>query len=171
MTPDDTKVQYRLSGRLAEWLTSRMERAGVHDSPNAQARAELALWQATLDAELGRIQFTLNELRCIADVLADRRLLLSVSATVGAVYGRVYLAVRREQVDAGTTWVKRWNLDGHALLEKLIELGPAADHAVYDAVSRYLDARGTRYAPPTVEDFAKFGLAVTPILAGEATGG
>lgn len=165
MVIQDTKIQYRLTAgsALQARLLDRTDRFGTGDGVNAHARAELALWYGVLNAELARLSFTLKELLCIADIMKDAptvAMLTNADAfvSVGYVYGKAYRAIRQARVDAGTYWVPRWDLDGHKLLEKLGALGPAADHALLDAISRFIAAPGEASA----EGFAKVGLNAAP---------
>ena len=128
-------------------------------SIHQQARAELGLWHAVLDAELRRIRLTGAELACVADVAAGSLLQPAVSLHAGTVYAQCYDAFRltREYDPAGiSSYGAKHGIDEQDLLDRLGALGPAADHALADAISRWwagdLDA--------TAEGFAAVGLRV-----------
>jgi len=155
---NDNRVQVRLDDTAAAWLAGRAAR--MHGgSTHQQARAELGLWHAVLDAELRRIRLTGAELACVADVAGGSLIRPVVSAGIGAVYAQCYDAFRvaREHDPARiSSYGAKHGIGEQDLLDRLGALGPAADHALADAISRWwagdLDA--------TAEGFAAVGLRV-----------
>lgn len=171
---DDGRVQFR-DVELAGWLRDRAkrmpftrDRRSTDGSPvNGQAKAELTLWRMALEAELGRIRITLAQASCIADVLNVGVLEAALGAPLGLAYAECYDAFRFARTgpapDVSSYGAKWGPEDGdpakweQELLELLGALGPAADFALRDAISRWWKSDGE----PTVEGFAAVGLRVT----------
>lgn len=156
-TPADGRVQVRLDDATAAWLAGRTARSQL-GSPHQQARAELALLSDILAAELHGIRLTLEQASCIADV-AGGSLLQPSAMRPGRVFAECYDAFRiaRAHDPAGiSSYGKKHGVDEDELLEYLGSLGPAADHALADAVSRWW--AGEHDA--TAEGFAAAGLLV-----------
>lgn len=126
--PAPTSV--RLGDDLVAWLDGRAARAETGAGTGARARAELRLWQDVLAAELGRQIWTLGEIGLVADVLSGSML----PDRVGAV---VALQVLDGCSGLDNVHGQRWGVDEDALLGRLRRLGPAADLALLDAVSRW----------------------------------
>jgi hypothetical protein len=153
----DGRVQVRLDDATAAWLASRAERAAT-GSPHRQARAELALLDMLLAAELRGLRLTLPEARCVADVVAGSLLQTSVMRP-GRVYAECFDAFRiaRDRDPAGiSSYGEKHGIDEGRLLTYLGGLGPAADHALADAVSRWWAGD----CDDTPEGFAAVGLQV-----------
>ncbi len=158
MTTDtaDNRVQVRLSDAMASWLEDRAARMTAGNR-HQQARAELNLWRATLAAELRRIRLTLGQAACIADVIGGSPIRPAVGLSVGSVYAQCYDAFRLARTGpAGdvSSYGAKHGIEEGALLRKLGALGPAADQALADAISRWWDAD----LEPTAEGFAAVGL-------------
>lgn len=165
--PDtDNRLQVRVNPGLAGWLHARSER--MHTGSNhVQAKLELDLWRSVLAGELRRIRLTLAETSCLADVLNGTLLDPTLMANLGIVYAVAYDAFRRRRHADPTggevsSYAAKWEIDEMKLLDYLGGLGPAADHALRDAIVRWWDTN----QDPTVEGFAAVGLRVT---APEAT--
>ncbi len=179
MSPEDSAIRFR-DADLARWLRGRAERMPATrdrrsaEGPSAswQARAELALWRTVLAVELSRVRLTLRQASCVAVVLNGTMLGASAASPggLGLVFAECYDAFRlaREvgpgvMADAGSHGA-RWGPEGcdpakweQELLDYLGSLGPAADHALRDAVARWRAAGGDA----TAEGFAAVGLRVT----------
>ena len=153
----DTRIQARLSPGLAAWLDDRAARS-VAGSRHEQGRAELELWHTALAAELRGIRLTLGEAACVADVLKGSIIQMTVSRP-GTVYAQCYDAFRlaREHDPARIdSYGQKHGIDEGKLLDYLGGLGPAADHALADAISRWWG----RDLGATADGFAAVGLAV-----------
>jgi hypothetical protein len=150
----EDRIQVRVGTKTAEWLTDRAKR--MHGaSPDRQARDELGLWQDALDAELRRMRFAVAELNCVADVLNGTLLQPGVALSVPVVYADASDAF--SFAPPPSSYGEKWEIDEQSLLEKLRGLGPTADHALHDAVSRWWD----QGCQPTAEGWAAVGLRVT----------
>jgi hypothetical protein len=151
----ESRLQVRVPGRTTAFLAGRAERAMTGASLNQQARNELKLWQAALAAELHGIRLTVAQASCVADVLGGSLLTESVSRP-GRVYAECYDAFRI--AGAGrSSYAEKHGIDERGLLDYLGTLGPAADHALADAIGRWWDQE----LEATAEGFAVAGLRVT----------
>lgn len=167
------RIQTRISEDLEAWLAGRSGRFHT-GSVDRQARTELELWHSALDAELRRIRLTLAQAMCIADVCNGYMLSPGIASNVGMVHAECYDAFRGARIGPGgvnmgdtASYGAKWGIDERALLDYLDSLGPAADHALHDAIVRWWedDDRGDSAA-----GFAKVGLRVTDDQpAGEKT--
>lgn len=119
--------QVYMSEDTTAWLLARAEMMMQPASAPKQARAELGLWRAHLDAELVCVTWTLGEIGCIADVL-NRPV---VEAAVGSLLW-AYLADAFDGMDGA--YAAKWGIDEAALIERARKLGPAACHALTAAV-------------------------------------
>jgi len=168
------KFSIRVPEPDATYLASRAERMAstVRGKPNTvplQARAEIGLLRALLDAELARMGFTVPQLSAIAEVLNSPEMEPRVAAGLGLVYAqcdKAFRLARLPAVAAGTgvpladygpsSYGAHHGFDEQQLLDYLARLGPAADHALADAISRWW-AAGLEATP---EGFAAVGLKV-----------
>ncbi len=134
----DNRVQVRLDEDTATWLDDRAERMQGNSRPE-QVRVEVSTFRYALAAELRRIRLTLNQANCIADALMDTQVTSGVAVRVPAVYANVADAFGLANNDhlPLATYGSRWDIDEQALLDYLRTLGPTADHALHDAVSRW----------------------------------
>lgn len=153
----DTRVQFRAAERTLAWLQERSAR--MHTATvSTQASTELGLWQDALAAELRRIRLTLAQANCLADVL-NGVMLTPASGGFPVVYTEAADAfdlARADHLDADAYGTK-WGIDEEALLRYLRSLGPTADHALHDAVSRWRLAG----AEPTAKGWESVGLRVS----------
>lgn len=156
----DDRVAVRIEGQTKAFLESRARRLG-DAGIGTQARAELELWQSALAAELARVQLTLPQACFLANVVLMSPEIavidpLDSGNLVGALWVGCYDAFRR--IPPGeSSLADTWNIDEQALLDYLRTLGPTADHALYDALSRWRDMN----LDQTVDGFARAGLRVT----------
>lgn len=159
MTDIDPRIQVRISDEVAAWLADRAQR--MHTvSHHQQARIELGMWHAALDAELRRIQLTLAQASCIADVLNSPILDPALSGNVPRVFWLVTDACQLAKSDRFgglSSYGVKWGIDEAALLGYLQTLGPTADHALHDAVSRWWKTD----QEATVAGWAAVGLRVS----------
>lgn len=175
MAPDN-RLQVRVSSDLIDWLNDRAQRFmssfGSRDSQHEQARTELELWREVLAVELRRIPLTVAEASCLADVLNGS--LISgpaVALSIGLVAAAVEDAFRLTREDdptggAVSSYGAKHGIDEELLLGKLRRLGPAADHALADAIARW-------WAQPdpdaTAEGFRAVGLRINEQVRSNAT--
>jgi hypothetical protein len=167
----DNRLQVRIDDNLTEWLARRaflMHNGGDPDSPAVQARIELGLWKAALDLELRRIRLTLPQARVIIAVCNTLTLDAAIGAGPGLVYAACYDAFRiaREKDRLGiSSYAAQYGIDEQELLDYLGGLGPAADAALRDAITRWWEDDGRE---DTVDGFGKVGLRVTDTETAEA---
>lgn len=150
-------IQFRVPDGtdLDAWLTGRAVRMNNAEGLSRQARSELVLWRAALRAELRRVQFTVGQLCCIADVLKSTMLDATIS-TGGA--GMVYADVAYEFTCAAGSYGSKWGINESELLAKLAGIGPVADHALRDGMARWW-ADG--HASTDLEVWQVYGFNVT----------
>lgn len=163
-------VTYRPGPDLARWLEDRAERSSTPSGLGARTRTELHLWRSVLQAELALQRWTLTELAAIAAALNGSIISDAVPTSIGhcAVEFTDARRGREEEWDAGIAdqpapgvggSAGRWS--GDQLLAKLARLGPAADMALADAVSRWWACDHEH----SVEGWAEVGVrAVTDYL-------
>lgn len=138
--PRDDRLQVRIGDELMAWLEYRAKRAGT-PSADLQARTELLLWRGVLTTELTSVRgFTLAEMRQLADMVG-----MAAFDAMG-VFGALRIA------HGGGPWAP----EGRLLLQKLAELGSAADFALADALSRFREQE----LPATAEGFGRVGINV-----------
>ena len=131
-------VNYRPGPELTRWLEDRAERSLTPAGLSARTRTELTMWRTVLAAELGQQRWALTELAGIAAALNG--VLIGDAVPSGIGHCAVELADarrgREDEWDAGVAV----GFDGDHVVAKLARLGPAADMALADAVSRWWDA-------------------------------
>ncbi|KPC77477.1 hypothetical protein ADL27_48750, partial [Streptomyces sp. NRRL F-6602] len=107
------------------------------------------------------IRLTLNQANLIASVLSGTVMTPEIVGNAPAVLMEVsdaFHLARETPLPGEKPYGERWSLDEDALLHYLRTLGPTADHALFDAVSRWWKTG----APTTVEGWASVGLTVVP---------
>lgn len=147
-------VTFRPSADLTSWLKDRAARSFSQAGIGSRAQTELLLWRRALQAELAIQRWTLTELGAIAAALDHTLITEAVPGSIGRCAVEVTDARRgqEEDWDAGIG-------DGFAgdhLVAKLARLGPTADMALVDAISRWWDA-GLDHSP---EGWAEVGVQV-----------
>jgi hypothetical protein len=140
---DSVRLGFHVSGEAGRWLASRMGRMprdGDVRSQSTQAAAEIGLWRTVLDAELARIRLTLPQAIAIADVLNSPDTDPAIGLSMGVVFARCHEAFRLARSGPGGeigSYGNQHGFDETELLDYLGSLGPAADHALADAISRW----------------------------------
>lgn len=166
---NDNVVRFRAPDELRNWLVDRATRM-LHPHSSTQARVELDLWRTCLATELGRLQLTLAEARCLADVAGGEQISAAISTGgVPRLYAEAADAfasarqVASHPTIADSTYGAKWGVDEDQLLTWLRKLTPTQDAALRDALSRWSAGDGD----PTVEGFAAVGLAAVDVPAAE----
>jgi hypothetical protein len=160
MATTDGRIQVRVGDTITGWLADRSRRMCAATSVDTQARSELELWYSALNVELRRIRLTLAQASCIADACNGWLMDMVIASGLGLVYAECYDAFRLARTGPGgdvSSYGAKWGVDEQALLDYLGTLGPVADHALRDAISRWWELNESA----TVEGFAKAGLQVT----------
>ncbi|MFJ5635083.1 hypothetical protein ACIQF5_20900 [Streptomyces goshikiensis] len=154
------RISTRLSGDVAAWLEDRTDRM-MTGSKDIQARIELGVWRNALMAELRRIRLTIDQANCLADVMNGTIMDAALAGSTGIVFynaSDAFQLVHESPFPGESTYGTKWGIDEEPLLQYLRGLGPTADHALHDAISRWR----TLEADPTVEGWARVGLTVSP---------
>src|SRR5690606_38762232 len=110
-----------------------------------------------LAAELRRIRLTLEQANFLASILNGTTLGAALGPTVFYEAADAF-EISRTSPLADTEYPGENGIDEEALLAYLRGLGPTADHALADAISRWWDTK----AETTIEGWASVGLTVTP---------
>jgi hypothetical protein len=165
--PEDTaRLQFRVSGSMARWLSSRAELSlsGGAGGESLQAKADLTLLRDILEAELRGIRLTLDQARCLADVLNGSILEPFIGLPFGLVYSGAYEEfehARGGPVRGLSSYGAKhgheddWEQWEDALLGYLRSLTPGQDYALRWAIARWWkDGRDVTDA----ERFAAAGL-------------
>ncbi|GAA5070418.1 hypothetical protein [Streptomyces similanensis] len=152
------RISTRLPEALAEWLSDRTDRM-MTGSLDIQARQELGMWRGALAGELRRIRLTLGQINCLADVMNGTIIDAALAGSAGIVFynaADAFHLARQTPLPGESSYGTKWDIDEKELLEYLQRLGPTADHALHDAISRWWQTD----AEPTVEGWAAVGLTV-----------
>jgi hypothetical protein len=155
----DTRIQVRVDDETAEWLDQRSQRMHT-GSAHQQARVELGIWRMALRAELRRIRLTLAQANCQGDILNGTLITPGIAGSAPMVFYEVsdaFHLARDTAVPDLSSYGARWGMDEGALLHYLQTLGPTADHALHDAVSRWWETS----QDSTFEGWAAVGLTLT----------
>lgn len=156
----DRRVTTRLSEDVAEWLEDRTDRMNT-GSTDIQARLELGMWRTALAGELRRIRLTVDQANCLADVMNGSLMDAALAGSAGIVFynaADAFQLARDTPFPGESSYGAKWSIDEKELLEYLQRLGPTADHALHDAITRWWKTD----AEPTVEGWATVGLTVAP---------
>ncbi|MEV6133146.1 hypothetical protein AB0M05_41210 [Streptomyces violaceusniger] len=156
----ETRIQARVPEDLAAWIAERDARMNT-GSVHIQAKLELGMWRSALAAELRRIRLTLNQANCLADILNGTLITPTIAGSVPVVSmeaADAFHLARETPMPGESPYGDKWGIDEEALKKYLRSLGPTADHALHDAVSRWWETN----AESTVEGWASVGLMVAP---------
>jgi hypothetical protein len=153
------RLQPTVPARTSQWLEDRARRRIPRGaSRDQQARDELGLWRAALEVELDRVMLTLDQAICVAAVLAGSYYQMAIATGgVPQVYAACADAFAIARNRGGTPYSVQYGIDEHQLLDYLATLGPVADHALADAISRHWD----QGLGADGKGFATVGLQVT----------
>ncbi len=131
MAETEPRIQVRVSTDLDRWLRDRTDRSLSREGVGSQLRMEVELWREHLKAELARVPLTVAEASCLADVAGGPMIHQPVVGT----------KLRYETEDSFAlypgSYGEKWGIDEGLLLDRLRRLGPTADHALCDALSRW----------------------------------
>lgn len=110
-------------------MEGRISRSTEPTGMSARVTTEIELWRTVLSAELAQQRWTIDDLETIAQALSSPLIPDTVSATTPRAATEVIEAahIARVELDPG-------------LLAKMLRLGPAADHALRDAICRWWTA-------------------------------
>lgn len=118
-------IRMRLTDDQEAWLVDRSGRATYgRESTGLRVKTELGMWRAVLGAELHQQRWSLADMEVIAGCVGGPDLADAVPLTVGQVAVAVIDGTRGDESAEG-------------LVARLLRLGPAADLALADAVSRW----------------------------------
>ena len=140
-------IRFRAPAELVEWLEGRAQRRhqrGIND----RARSELLAWRDVQRLELARVEWTLPELALLA-FFQQNTMPDDVVGALGA------LAMQLEDAQGVD-----WGLPTEDLTAKLRGLGPAADHAMCDAIQCWIDDEADTDVKHTLEGWARHGVKV-----------
>ncbi|HET9657319.1 MAG TPA: hypothetical protein VFP72_18345 [Kineosporiaceae bacterium] len=141
---------------LRQWLTDRQQRM-MAPGLATQLRAEAVMLRDLLAAELRRQRWTLAELGLLADVMNGD--ILTSSVYTGGVS-----MITANLVDATSgleaEYEAQHGVHPARVVEKLQTLGPAADAALRDALSRWWATQDEGPDAHTVEGWARVGVRV-----------
>lgn len=153
----DNRIQVRIpeGGDLDQWLTNRSERM-LSGSVSVQARTELELWHIVIDGELRRLRMPLAWMNCIGDILNSSMLDSTIGTDTGIIWHEAHDAFRL--ATGISSYGAKWAINEKDLLDWLEKLGPAADHALRDAVSRWWETN----QEPTKEGWRAVEVIVIP---------
>lgn len=131
----DNRLTFRAPLDLRDWLEQRAVHAGRHESNDQRAKAELDLWREVLGLELRRTGWTLDELSCLTDVLANTRPGTRLGWT-----GQAYNELDAARTTDAAVMNARYGAEFLGQLSgKLRQLCTAGDIALVDAICRWRD--------------------------------
>lgn len=133
--PTENPISWRPNSDMSEWLEGRASRSAQPGGLSARTRTEMRLWRSCIHHELLRLRFSLNDLAIIASALNGTIIPDAVSKTVPIVAAKV---IEHLRVSAEGRPVQMHSGDDHqGLVTYLLSLGPTADHALGDAITRW----------------------------------
>lgn len=151
-TTSETKsiqIAFRATPDLGDWLADRAARTQGGGGARARARVELEMWRAAMRVEAARTTWTLAEVAFLARIQAGAPI-----DDAGALAMRACDELRPDPIFGLPV---DYGFDAGALLAKLAALGPVADVATVDAISRWWAGDDRQH---TVEGWAAVGLTV-----------
>jgi hypothetical protein len=95
------------------------------------AANHLGRYFSLLHSELATVQFSLNELRFLADVIGN-----SLKDPIHTMPLAIGVNTALDSTEAEWDYQREWNVDGLALYEKVLALSTAQQWAVVDALER-----------------------------------
>jgi hypothetical protein len=129
----DNRLQFRAPLDLRDWLEQRAVHAGRDESNDQRAKTELDLWREVLGLELQRTGWTLEELSCLTDILANTR-----PSTRPGWTGQAYNELEAARTTDAAAMNARYGADFLGQLAgKLRQLCVAGDIALVDAIRRW----------------------------------
>ena len=137
---------------LIEWLEGRVARSMTSNSAGMRAKAELSLWRSVLKVELQRQHWTLAEMGLLADI--HNGVIISDGVRLGS--GMIAMGVIDSLHEYPGSYGEKHGVDEDAIKEKVLDLGPAADNALADAIARWWATN----ADHTPEGWARVGIYV-----------
>lgn len=165
MTSEDYFLPAFVDSELATWLSDRYSRmeegvVGEENIPNEnhvgrQVLAELRTWYVTLARERAAIPLTVGQARLLADALHDVEITPLHAPRVQTLLNRTMTARQRSRTSATSPEDTVWD-EAVQLVENLRQCGPAGDHALIEAFSRWRSRGGEK----TIEAFVKAGLRI-----------
>lgn len=143
-------IQFAGDPALTAWLEGRATRTSQLFDPGTRVRTELNLWRGVLSEELRRQHWTLPELGLLADLHNGVIGSNAIPIDVGFVAHGV---IDSFKADPGI-YGDKWSVDEAALSKKVLNLGSAADLALFDAIARWWEA----HAENSPEGWASVGI-------------
>jgi hypothetical protein len=137
---------------LIEWLEGRGDRSRTQESAGMRAKTELGLWRAVLKVELQRQHWTLAEMGLLADVHNGAM----IYDGVGIHTGMIAMGVIDSLHEYPGSYGEKHEVDEDTIKKKVLDLGPAADNALVDAIARWWATN----ADHTPEGWASVGIYV-----------
>ena len=118
---------------LIEWLEGRGDRSRTQESAGMRAKTELGLWRAVLRVELQRQHWTLAEMGLLADI--HNGVIISDGVRLG--FGMIAMGVIDSLHEYPGSYGEKHEVDEDTIKKKVLDLGPAADNALADAIARW----------------------------------
>ena len=137
---------------LIEWLEGRRDRSRTQESAGMRAKTELSLWRAVLKVELQRQHWTLAEMGLLADI--HNGAIISDGVRLG--FGMIAMGVIDSLHEYPGSYGEKHKVDEDTIKKKVLDLGPAADNALADAIARWWATN----ADHTPEGWASVGIYV-----------
>jgi hypothetical protein len=134
-----SRTTLSLAPDLAGRVLDRARRGRKGEQLGDAARGELVTFDKLLAVELWRVQLTLAEAQALADVAAgSAHEPYEVGLVLFGATSDTFRLAREGGKEA--SYAARFGVDEQVLLNKLLAVGPAADLALRDAISRWWDA-------------------------------
>jgi hypothetical protein len=163
------RIQCWIPNDLHAWINKRSHLSMRGNSTDKQAAEDLGLLQMIIDAELEGVRLTLEQARCVADVLNGAILEPAVGGSFGLAFAGccdAFMGARMGPVPGKSSYGAKhspgpdmWEEWEDFLLGYLRSLRPAADYALRYAIALWW----AREAPDSAEGFAAAGLRIITI--------